>query len=127
MDDPLCMAGSLLHSGRFHFGNNISYDYQSFPCLYVSSNPDGAKFEKFSNTNHFLLSSEEMSLVPGDSFLTSRCEVNLTKCIDLRTKESLTDFTEVISQIKPNEKFQKKWKKLNRIVNRKSKVEPLKT
>ena len=28
MTDPLCMLGSLLYSGRFHFGN-IDYDYES--------------------------------------------------------------------------------------------------
>ena len=127
MDDPLCMYGSLLHSGRFHFGN-ISYDYPSFPCLYVSSNPEGAKFEKFPNKKQSVLSSEEMSLIPpNNSFLTSRCELNLTKCIDLRTKGSLTDFTKIISQIKPTDNFQKKWKKLNRKVNGNSKVESLKT
>ena len=32
MNDPLCMAGSLLHSGRFHFGN-ISYDYNPSPVF----------------------------------------------------------------------------------------------
>ncbi len=53
MDDPLCMFGSLLHSGRFHFGN-ISYDYQPFSCLYMPSNPEGAKFEKFPNTKQSL-------------------------------------------------------------------------
>ena len=126
MNDPLCMVGSRLHSGRFHFGN-ISYDYPPFPCLYVSNHSDGAKFEKFPNKNHSLLSSAEMSLIPNNSFLTSRCEVNLIKCIDLRTANILTDFTKIISQINPNEKFQKKWKKLNRTVNRKNKVKPLET
>ena len=126
MDDPLCTAGSLLHSGRFNFGN-ISYDYKSFPCLYVSSNEEGAKHEKFPNKKMKLLSSSEMSLIPDDSFLTSRCEVNLTKCINVRTQNSLKYFTKIISQIDPTERFQKKWKKMNRNILGKTKVKPLKT
>ena len=126
MNDPLCTAGSLLYSGRFNFGK-ISYDYQKFPCLYISSTQEGAKHEKFPNQDNALLSSSEMSLVPDDSFLTSRCEVSLTKCIDIRTQNSLKDFTKVISQIDPTERFQKKWKKMNRKVSGKAKVASLKT
>lgn len=126
MNDPLCTAGSLLYSGRFNFGN-ISYDYQPFACLYVSSNENGAKYEKFPNQDNTLLSSSEMSLVPNDSFLTSRCEINLTKCIDIRTQDSLKNFTKVISKIEPTERFQKKWRKMNRKVSGKSKVAPLRT
>ena len=110
MNDPLCTAGSLHYSGRFNFGH-ISYDYKSFACLYISSNPDGAKFEKFPNQSHSLLSSPEMSLIPDNSFLTSRCEINLTKCIDIRTQDSLKDFTKIISQINPTDSFQKKMEK----------------
>ena len=126
MNDPLCTAGNLLHSRRFNFGN-ISYDYPQFACLYVSSSEDGAKYEKFPNPKNILLSSAEMSLVPNDSFLTSRCEVNLTKCIDIRTQGSLNNFTKVVSQIEPTERFQQKWKKMNRKVSGKNKVKPLKT
>ena len=126
MNDPLCTVGSLLHSGRFNFGN-ISYDYPDFACLYVSSNENGAKYEKFPNQSNALLSSAEMSLVPDDSFLTSRCEVNLTKCFDIRTQNSLKHFTKVISQIDPTERFQKKWRKMNRKVSGRSKVAPLRT
>ena len=116
MNDPLCTAGSLLHSRRFNFGN-ISYDYQNFACLYISSNSEGAKCEKFPNPpDPPLLSASEMSLIPDGSFLTSRCEVNLTKCIDIRTEDSLRDFTKIISQINPTERFQNKWKKMNRKV-----------
>ena len=61
MNDPLCTAGSLLHSRRFNFGD-ISYDYQNFSCLYISSNSDGAKCEKFPNPPDSLLSAPEMSL-----------------------------------------------------------------
>lgn len=68
MNDPLCTAGSLLHSRRFNFGN-ISYDYQSFSCLYISSNSEGAKCEKFPNPpDPPLLSATEMSLIPDGSF-----------------------------------------------------------
>ena len=129
MNDPLCMIGSLLYSGRFHFGN-IDYDYKSFPCLYVSSSSEGAKFEKFPNTtNQSLLSSEEMSLVsPKNSFLTSRCEMNLTKCMDLREIQNLKDFTQIISKIYLPENFQKKWKKVNRQIynNKNKKIDRLK-
>ena len=126
MSDPLCTVGSLLYSGRFNFGN-ISYDYPDFACLYISSNENGAKYEKFPNQDNALLSSSEMSLVPDDSFLTSRCEVNLTKCIDIRTQDSLKNFTKVVSQIEPTERFQKKWRKMNRKVSGRSKVAPLRT
>lgn len=126
MDDPLCTAGSLLYSGRFNFGD-ISYDYKKFSCLYVSSNENGAKYEKFPNPESTPLSVSEMSLIPEGSFLTSRCEVNLTKCIDIRTQNSLKDFTKVISKIEPTDSFQKKWKKMNRRVFGKNKVQPLRT
>lgn len=125
MNDPLCTMGSRLYSGRFNFGN-ISYDYQSFSCLYISSHPDGAKFEKFPNNSHSLLSGSEMSLIPNDSFLTSRCEINLTKCIDIRSQDSLKNFTKIISKINPTESFQKKWRKMNRKIKSK-KADPLKT
>ena len=45
----------------------------------------------------------------------------------MRTKDSLIDFTKIISQINPTENFQKKWKKLNRKINGKKRAEPLKT
>ncbi len=126
MDDPLCTRGSLLYSGRFNFGH-IAYDYPEFPCLYVSNHPDGAKLEKFPNPSHKILSSEEISLTPKKSFLTSRCEVNLTKCIDVRTPDCLKHFTKIISQINPTNQFQKKWKKMNRKVRGQGKIEPLRT
>ena len=126
MNDPLSTAGSILHSGRFNFGS-ISYDYKSFPCIYVSSDAIGAQCEKFPNREYKILSTKEMSLVPNRSFLTSRCEVNLTKCIDIRTPASLKKFTKIISQINPTEQFQKKWKKLNRKVRGENKTKPLRT
>ncbi len=128
MNDPLCTSGSLSYSGRFNFGYNISYDYPKFSCLYVSNHSDGAKSEKFPNPDHKVLSSAEISLIPNRSFLTSRCEVHLTKnCIDLRTPDCLKYFTQIISKIEPPARFQKKWKKMNRKVRGQSKVEPLRT
>jgi len=126
MNDPLCTSGSLLYSGRFNFGN-ISYDYTPFACLYVSNNLDGAKHEKFPNKENEFLSTSEMSLIPNDSFLTSRCKINLTKCMDIRTTDSLIDFTKVIAQINPTNSFQRKWRKMNRKVSGKNKVEKLET
>ena len=126
MNDPLSTAGSILHSSRFNFGS-ISYDYKSFPCIYVSSDAIGSQCEKFPNREYKILSTKEMSLVPNRSFLTSRCEVNLTKCIDIRTPASLKKFTKIISQINPTEQFQKKWKKLNRKVRGENKTKPLRT
>ena len=125
MQDPLCLYGSLLHSGRFNFGGNISPDYPDFSCLYVSSSLYGAQCEKFPNEDSNNLLSNEKSLAPNNSFLISRCQVLLKKCIDIRTPDNLKKFTKIISEINPTAGLRRYWRKINQKI--KKKVEPLNT
>lgn len=125
MDNPLSTYGSLLQSGRFHLANDDFQQIKGFPCLYVSSTAQGAINEKFPNSDNKKLKSSKMSLIEDKSFLKVRCEINLTKCIDLRNLDSIKGFTKVISKIEPTRKFQKSWQKIQRTNKQSGKIEPL--
>ena len=131
MNNPLSVYGSLKEGKRYNFGGIDGYE--NFPCLYLCSSAEGAMYEKFlKEFNEEGQTPSEASLIPNDSYLTSRCEVNLQKCLDIREPQfenSLKNFLDIISTIELSEKIQNKRLKLRRNIYNESKKKagPLKT
>lgn len=111
--DPLSVIGSLQGPGqRFNIGNGMGHT-KPFPCLYVANDFHTA----FSEYHHYPpsylrgpLDPTKMALSKPSDFMTIELGVNIEKCIDLRDKTVLKQFTDVISSIKPTEEF-KLWAK----------------
>lgn len=103
VNDPLCVYGSTLLSGRrFNIGDGISH-YKPFHSLYIADNDDTAHCEKFHYPRQFTkgnLSSSEFGL--RKNYACFEVEVSLSKCIDITDKNSLKSFSEIISKIKPS-------------------------
>ena len=114
-DDPLCTYGSLVDSGRFNFGSTGSF-YSQFDCHYIANNFETAFQEKYHYSNEELhgsvLSPSGMALLEApESFNSTRIEVSLSNCLDLRNPNSLNSFFDVIAEIIPSDGLQWEWKK----------------
>lgn len=111
--NPLCTLGSVRRppGGRFNFGS-ISSSLSDFHCLYVASDYRTAEAEFFhyehdQTIGEGQLSREDMALVRG-SFLHCKIKACLENILDLRNKESLVGFVEVIKNIRPPRHLQER-------------------
>lgn len=111
--DPLSVVGSLMGAGgRFNIGNGMGHT-KPFACLYVANDFHTAFCECYHYPPSYFrgkVSATEMALRKANDFMSVELEVNIEKCIDLRNKENLRGFTEIISAIKPTAEF-KLWAK----------------
>lgn len=111
--DPLSVLGSLSGAGgRFNIGNGMGHT-KPFACLYVANDFHTAFSECYHYPPSYLrgnVSASKMALDKPTDFMTVEVQINIEKCIDLRNKEILREFTNVISEIKPTEEF-RKWAK----------------
>ncbi len=111
--DPLSVVGSLIGPGqRFNIGEGMGHT-KPFACLYVANDYHTAFCEFHHYPPSYLrggLDASKMALKKPENEMHVRVQVNIEKCIDLRDKENLRDFTRVISEIKPTDEF-KKWAK----------------
>ncbi|MBX3040177.1 MAG: RES family NAD+ phosphorylase [Bdellovibrionaceae bacterium] len=106
--DPLSVVGSLSGpGGRFNIGNGMGHT-KPFSCLYVANDFYTAFCECYHYPPEYMrgnVRALQMALQKPSDFMSVELSVNIEKCIDLRDKDSLRRFTEVISQIKPTEEF----------------------
>lgn len=111
--DPLSVVGSLTGSGgRFNIGNGMGHT-KPFACLYVANDFHTSFCECYHYPPSYMrgnVDAAKMALRKANDFMSVEVDVCIEKCIDLRNKENLRGFTEVISQIKPTEEF-KDWAK----------------
>lgn len=121
--EPLSARGSILSEtgGRFNFGD-INPNLPKFPALYLAANNKTAIKEKYQDrliNKEDGLSIEDLNLIPNDSFSTITVNVSLPRVLDLRDKNNLKSFYNVIKAIKPYKaqgaivktKIIKKWQK----------------
>ena len=99
---PLSVIGSLRIPGRFNIGD-ISPSQKSFPSLYLASDEETARAEKFLNAEangEGNLSAEDMYTATTGPYLHCNVKVELSNLLDLRSKNTLKDFLKVICTIK---------------------------
>lgn len=102
---PLCTVGSVQGGGgRFNIGGGMGH-YKPFHCLYLASDDDTAYSEYFHYQRGYsiaTLNSEELALKgKKKNYSNFEVEVSLENCIDIRNKEALRRFCEIISEIRP--------------------------
>lgn len=111
--DPLSVLGSLSGpGGRFNIGNGMGHT-KPFPTLYVANDFHTAFCECFHYPPGYMrgnVDAAKMALRDANNFIATELTVNIEKCIDLRNKDVLRGFTQVISEIKPTDEF-KHWAK----------------
>ncbi len=111
--DPLSLVGSLTGpGGRFNIGNGMSHA-KPFPSLYIANDFHTAFCECYHYPPGYMrgnIGATKMALHNPNDFMTIELSVNIEKCIDLRNKDVLRGFTDVISEIKPTQQF-KQWAK----------------
>lgn len=107
---PLCTIGSVQGPGRrFNIGKRIR-NYSSFHCLYLAEDGETAYAEKFHYNkaqNFGNLSPTDLKLKPQNmtDIAVVGVKVSLTNCLDLRDKENVRSFCEIISRIKPTKQL----------------------
>ncbi|MBX2995423.1 MAG: RES family NAD+ phosphorylase [Bdellovibrionaceae bacterium] len=111
--DPLSVVGSLAGpGGRFNIGNGMGHT-KPFACLYVANDFHTAFCECYHYPPGYMrgnVDALKMALQKPSDFMTVQLGLNIEKCIDLRNKDNLRGFTQVISDIKPTDEF-KLWAK----------------
>jgi hypothetical protein len=99
---PLSMLGSIRIPGRFNVGS-ISSSLTSFPSLYLASDEQTARAEKFlhmSLAGEGNLTPEEMYTKPKGPYLHATVNVELSNLLDLREKAVLGEFLKIVKEIK---------------------------
>lgn len=102
---PLSPYGSIVvpPGGRFNIGPISTY-YKTFQALYLASDFETAFFERFlrdpSKIKNDIHDPRDARLDPAASFSSYRVKVELDLVLDLREKDSLAPFLEIIAEIK---------------------------
>lgn len=97
---PLSTAGSIKGiGGRFNYGMQIDETrFQSFPSLYIASDEETARAEKFPSTTHNATDNSFYSLGSSESYAWVRLKGQMSRLIDLRTLDPLKPITKLIQQ-----------------------------
>lgn len=118
VDNPLSSKGSILNDpgGRFNVGDINELKFPKFPALYIAESYEIAYRERnqvFPIDTKLGLSADELSLTNKGSTVDLIVEGHLRSVIDLTNKQNLSEFYEIIKDIKLPRSLEKKSQKLN--------------
>ena len=99
---PLHATGSMNQGGRFNIGNDLDPSrFPAFPALYIAEHYQTAYAEKFGgNPGEGALPAHELALRSSSSFTSVRLEGKIGNLLDLRTPDSLIEFSNIIGRFK---------------------------
>lgn len=105
---PLSTVGSLAYVGqRFNIGVDVNPSATPFPALYIAEDKDTALQETLGQSNGDTkgLTSQELALMNPQSEVIVSVSGQLEMALDLRDKNSVTEFVKIIRTFKISEQI----------------------